>query len=69
MPTVIWRALSPARARSPRHRRVDGFAASHEVDVRSLDGRPVPLQVDGDYIGDVPRRASRSRRGRSAVVS
>jgi hypothetical protein len=48
----MWRLVS-ARARLERHRQVDGFAGAHEIVVRSADGRPVPLHVDGDYIGDV----------------
>ena len=27
---------------------------AHELTVRSADGRPLPLQVDGDYIGTAP---------------
>jgi diacylglycerol kinase family enzyme len=34
------------------HRRVSGFTTSGEVRVVSADGRAVPVQVDGDYIGD-----------------
>ena len=30
---------------------VDAFSGASTVDVRSLDGRPLPLQVDGDYLG------------------
>lgn len=52
MPTIIWRAFS-RRARIVRHRRVSGFSDVAEVRARSLDGRPVPLQVDGDHIGEV----------------
>jgi diacylglycerol kinase family enzyme len=52
MPTMIWRLLS-ARARLSKHRAVEGFDGVEELCVRSLDGRPVPLQVDGDHIGDV----------------
>jgi diacylglycerol kinase family enzyme len=52
MPTVIWRAFS-RRARILRHRRVDGFEGVTSIRVRSLDDRPIPLQVDGDYIGDI----------------
>jgi diacylglycerol kinase family enzyme len=51
IPTVLWRALSQA-ARIERHRRVSTF---HDVDrlvVRSADDRPLPLQVDGDYVGE-----------------
>ena len=53
IPTVTWRALSQ-RARVARHRRVHAFTAVSALRVRSLDGRLLPLQVDGDYIGEVP---------------
>jgi diacylglycerol kinase family enzyme len=52
MPTVAWRAFS-RRARILRHRRVHGFAGVTELSARSLDERPVPLQVDGDHVDDV----------------
>jgi diacylglycerol kinase family enzyme len=52
MPGVLWRLFS-ARAQLPRHRQVDGFSDVARLTVRSTDGRPVPLHVDGDYIGDV----------------
>src|SRR3712207_7757216 len=35
-----------------RSRRVVHFDRLQDVRIRSLDGRPVPLQVDGDHIGD-----------------
>ena len=44
-----------SNARVPDHRRVHGFSGVAEVLVRSADERRLPLQVDGDYIGDVPR--------------
>jgi diacylglycerol kinase family enzyme len=53
IPTIILRALSQ-RLRLVRHRQVTGFSALSEVRVRSLDERPLPLQVDGDYIGVAP---------------
>jgi diacylglycerol kinase family enzyme len=52
MPTVTARLLSP-RLRMVDHRRVTGCITSEDFRVVSADGRPVPLQVDGDYIGDV----------------
>jgi diacylglycerol kinase family enzyme len=52
IPTIIWRALGQARL--TRHRRVHGFAGVSGLTVHSLDDRPLPLQVDGDYIGTVP---------------
>jgi diacylglycerol kinase family enzyme len=56
MPGVLWRLFS-ARARLTRHRQVDGFSRVRQIVVRSIDGRPVPLHVDGDYLGDVAHAA------------
>jgi diacylglycerol kinase family enzyme len=53
IPTIIWRALSK-RARVTKHRHVHPFSGVRELTVRSLDDRPLPLQVDGDYIGEAP---------------
>ena len=50
--TITWRALSK-RAHLIDHRQVHGFAGARTVTVRSGDERPLPLQVDGDYIGEV----------------
>jgi diacylglycerol kinase family enzyme len=52
MPTVMWRAFS-RQARMSRHRQVRAFDNLDTVRVRSADERPLPVQVDGDYIGDV----------------
>ena len=52
IPTLLWRAL----ARHPqfvRHRQVHAFAGLGQLRVRSLDEQPLPLQVDGDFIGEV----------------
>ncbi len=51
IPTVIFRALY-SRARIGRHRQVHPFSGCEGLLVRSLDDRPLPLQVDGDYIGE-----------------
>jgi len=48
IPTIIWRALSQ-RAHVARHRRVHAFTGISGLVVRE---RPLPLQVDGDYIGE-----------------
>ena len=50
VPTVAYRLLA-ARARVEGHRRVDVFDGLDGLRVRSADDRPVPIQVDGDYIG------------------
>lgn len=52
LPTIIWRALSK-RARVARHRQIHAFSAVQRMSLRSVDGRPLPLEVDGDYIGTV----------------
>jgi diacylglycerol kinase family enzyme len=52
MATIAVRALSP-RARVVRHRQITGFERLTELTVRSVDARQLPLQTDGDYIGDV----------------
>jgi diacylglycerol kinase family enzyme len=52
VPGVLQRALSKRR-RVWDHRRIAGLPPSTAVTVRSADDRPIPLQVDGDYIGDV----------------
>jgi diacylglycerol kinase family enzyme len=51
VPAILGRALS-GRRRLVDHRMVHGFAPFTELVLRSADGRPVPLQVDGDYVGD-----------------
>ncbi len=52
IPTLIWRALSrPGRVH--RHRQIEPFSRIQHLRVRSLDERPLPLQVDGDYIGGI----------------
>jgi diacylglycerol kinase family enzyme len=51
MPTLAWRALS-RRAQVGRHRHIHPFAGLDELRVRSCDERPLPIQVDGDYIGE-----------------
>ncbi len=51
IPTIIWRALSK-HAQLGHHRQVHPFAGLKRLRVRSVDERPLPLQVDGDYIGE-----------------
>ena len=50
MPTLVVRAM---RGSVVRHRRVAAFSGALTVTVSSAAGRPLPLQVDGDHIGEV----------------
>jgi diacylglycerol kinase family enzyme len=52
MPSLAWRAFS-SRARVAGNRQVTAVADASELVVRTADGRPLPLQVDGDYLGEV----------------
>jgi diacylglycerol kinase family enzyme len=52
VPTLAWRALA-GNAHVPDHRRVHGFSGLAELQIRTADDRRLPLQVDGDYIGEV----------------
>ena len=51
VPTVTFRALSGA-ARIAKHRGIHAFGGLREATLRSVDGRPVPLHVDGDHMSD-----------------
>jgi diacylglycerol kinase family enzyme len=68
MPTVVWRVFS-TRARIVRHRRVTGLEGLHGLEVRSLDDRPLPLQVDGDHVDDVQEARFGLKRRHITVVS
>jgi diacylglycerol kinase family enzyme len=52
MPFIAFRAFS-RRARLARHRQITTLPPTTELTVRTADDRPLPLQVDGDYIGEV----------------
>jgi diacylglycerol kinase family enzyme len=51
VPTIAFRLLS-RHARIGGHRRVHALDGLRELRVRSADERPVPVQVDGDYVGE-----------------
>jgi diacylglycerol kinase family enzyme len=68
MPTIVWRALSE-RAPLGAHRRVRAFETLRELRVHSRDERPLPLQVDGDYIGEAREASFRVESLGLAVVS
>ena len=52
MPFITWRAFS-RRARLTDHRHVTALPEFTELTVKTSDRRPLPLQVDGDFIGEV----------------
>jgi diacylglycerol kinase family enzyme len=68
VPTIIARALSP-HLRVSRHRHVHPFSGVRRLRIRTSDERPLPLQVDGDYIGEVDEAAFGVTPGGIAVVA
>ncbi len=52
MLSIARRAFS-SRARVAGSRQVTGLGSISELTVRTTDGRGLPLQVDGDYVGEV----------------
>jgi diacylglycerol kinase family enzyme len=68
IPTITWRALS-SRFRIARHRRVHPFTGLQGLQVVSRDERPLPLQVDGDYIGEVKEAVFASRSDAMLVLA
>lgn len=68
MPFVAWRALS-SRAQVVDHRQITGFEEITEMTVSSSDERPLPLQVDGDFVGEVQEARYSIRPGALRVIS
>lgn len=68
MPSIAYRAFSK-RARVVRHRQVTALPEAAELSVRSSDGEPLPLQVDGDYLGHVTEARYSILPGELSVVS
>ncbi|MEA2249468.1 MAG: hypothetical protein QOH46_3997 [Solirubrobacteraceae bacterium] len=66
--TIIARLFS-GRLRIVDHRRVHGWGGLAETRCVSADGRPIPLQVDGDYIGDAVEAHYEVLPGALTVVS
>jgi diacylglycerol kinase family enzyme len=52
MPTLIPRLFSGKAATVSKHRQIEAFPDTLDALVESTDGRPFPVQVDGDYIGE-----------------
>jgi diacylglycerol kinase family enzyme len=51
VPTVAYRLFSKKR-RLVDHRQITGFSRVQRVRVWSQNGDPIPLQLDGDWVGD-----------------
>jgi diacylglycerol kinase family enzyme len=68
VPTIAARALIK-RLRLAKHRHIAQYTNVHEVTIRSVDDRLLPMQVDGDYVGSVAEAVYTVRPGALAVVA
>jgi diacylglycerol kinase family enzyme len=55
MPTLIPRIFSGREGSVVRHRQVRGFDPVDNLTVTSVDGRPFPVEADGDFLGNFER--------------
>jgi diacylglycerol kinase family enzyme len=53
MPTLIPRLFSKHGDAVSKHRQVQSLTDVHRLVVETEDGRPFPLEVDGDFIGEI----------------
>ena len=68
IPAIAWRMLSSKRS-VVGHRQVRSFCGVDGLRCVSADGRAIPLQVDGDHIGDVTEVVYGILPGALSVVS
>jgi diacylglycerol kinase family enzyme len=69
LPTVLPRVFSGRASTVGRHRQIETFSDVTRATVEAVDGRPFPVQVDGDYIGEFESVAYGVEPGALAVVS
>jgi diacylglycerol kinase family enzyme len=55
IPTVLARVFTANPETVQRHRQIEGFTALDRALIETADDRPLPVQVDGDHIGDWAR--------------
>jgi diacylglycerol kinase family enzyme len=55
MPTLIPRIFTGRAGSVTRHRQVTGFDPVEHLSVASADGRPFPVEADGDFLGSFER--------------
>jgi diacylglycerol kinase family enzyme len=55
IPTLIPRLFSGRPGSVTRHRQVTGFDPVERFTVTTADGRPFPLEADGDFLGNFER--------------
>ena len=62
----VLRQLFSRNGRLAYHRRARSFTRVQHARIVSLDGRPLPMEVDGDYIGTAAEFVYEAAPGRAA---
>jgi diacylglycerol kinase family enzyme len=65
----VLRHLFARNGRLANHRRAESFTHVQHARVVSLDGRPLPMEVDGDYIGTAEEFVYEAAPGALTVVA
>ncbi|MEA2478277.1 MAG: hypothetical protein QOJ07_199 [Thermoleophilaceae bacterium] len=52
IPTLLGRVFSAKPETVARHRQIESLTGLQAISVASADGRPLPVQLDGDHVGD-----------------
>ena len=69
LPTVLARVFTSKPEVVQRHRQIEGFTGLRGAVVESRDERPLPVQVDGDHVGEWRRVELAVDPGGLAIVS
>jgi diacylglycerol kinase family enzyme len=69
IPTVLARVFSAKPETVAKHRQIESLTGLERISVVSSDGRPLPVQVDGDHVGDFEQIEYAVDAGGLAVVS
>lgn len=69
LPMVIARIASGDPSRVVSHRQVKAFTRVAQAGVASIDGRPLPVEVDGEYVEEVESIRYGVAPGRLAVAA
>ncbi len=67
-PGILYR-LFARTGRLAHHRQASSFPRIQHATIRSLDGRALPLEVDGDYIGESPEAVYDAAPGSLLVIA
>ena len=69
IPTVLARVFSSNPDTVAKHRQIASLSQLDRISISTADGRPLPVQVDGDHVGDYEQIEYSVDAGGLAIVS